>query len=286
MTSTFMEHARSCGLIMRDLQSDNRWHRVPTTDHPKKRNGSYIFDGRHGAAMNWGTMSDPAGYSEGTEAGTIVRVPPQATTPRESDEERQERARKAAATMIRRCGRAPHPYLTAKGFPRAVGLINEHRELVIPMRDMRDYSTVNTLQCITPTGEKRFLPGGKAKGSVLSFACPGWRERWLVEGYATGLSVQAALRDLRRKAEVIVCFSAGNLVHVASWLRFDAASRVGKQWDRLLVFADNDASGTGAAAADQTGLKWTMPDVVGMDANDAHLKLGLRSVVQKMLTIS
>jgi phage/plasmid primase-like uncharacterized protein len=42
-------------------------------------------------------------------------------------------------------------------------------------------------------------------------------ERWLVEGYATGLSVRAALRELHREAQVVVCFSAFNLAHVGRW---------------------------------------------------------------------
>jgi putative DNA primase/helicase len=77
--------------------------------------------------------------------------------------------------------------------------------------------------------------------------------------FATGLSVREALRVLHRPARVVVCFSAGNLQYVATQL---GGAR--------FVMADNDASGTGCRVAIATGLPWTMPPVVGYDANDFH----------------
>jgi putative DNA primase/helicase len=76
------------------------------------------------------------------------------------------------------------------------------------------------------------------------------------------------LSDLRRQAEVIVCFSAGNLRHVAALVKRPA-----------FVMADNDASGTGQEAAQATGLPWVMPAEPGTDANDLHASEGLRALV-------
>jgi putative DNA primase/helicase len=87
-------------------------------------------------------------------------------------------------------------------------------ELLIPMREFRHYAQINSVQRIAADGTKLFLPGGKAKGSVFFIGPLLAQERWLVEGYATGLSVRAALRELHREAQVVVCFSAGNLAHV------------------------------------------------------------------------
>ncbi|WP_246183747.1 toprim domain-containing protein [Pandoraea anhela] len=95
------------------------------------------------------------------------------------------------------------------------------------------------------------------------------REHWLVEGFATGLSVREALRSLHRPARVVVCFSAGNLQHVA-----------GQIPGRRYVVADNDDSGTGARVATATGLPWAMPPQVGDDANDFHQRAGLGALTR------
>ena len=93
---------------------------------------------------------------------------------------------------------------------------------------------------------------------------PKARRTWLVEGYATGLSLHAALTLLRLPDAVLVCFSAGNLKYVA-----------GVTQGQRLVFADNDASGTGERVARETGLPYCMAPVVGWDANDMHVKQGV-----------
>ena len=84
------------------------------------------------------------------------------------------------------------------------------------------------VEAIRPDGSKRFLAGGKAAGAVhrlgRGFA------RWYCEGYATGLSVQTALRRLHRRDEVVVCFSAQNLPAAA---RYD-------WWPDGYVIADRD----------------------------------------------
>jgi putative DNA primase/helicase len=76
------------------------------------------------------------------------------------------------------------------------------------------------------------------------------------------------------KASVVVCFSASNMVQVADQIP-------GKRY----VFADNDASETGAKAAEATGLPWTMCDSVGWDANDLHKKDSLFAVVKKIMDL-
>ena len=86
-----------------------------------------------------------------------------------------------------------------------------------------------------------------------------------MEGYATGLSVAAALKLMYRPAQVVVCFSAGNLGHVAE--------RIG---GRRFVVADHDASGTGERVAVASGLPWVMPK--SGDANDLHQSAGLLAV--------
>lgn len=271
---TFDEYAASHGLLIRRVQADNRWHRCATEDKPKKKNGAYIFDGERGAVKNWATMSEFAVYREGVRAGTIDRTALRAARVISEAEQRarQSEARKTAEDMIRRASLDIHPYLERKGFQQERGLVLDG-ELLIPMRDFTLYrQRLNSLQRISADGKKLFLPGGKAKASVFLIGPSFAKERWLVEGYATGLSVRAALRELHQDVQIIVCFSASNLAHVGGLVK---EMRVPAQ-----VFADNDVSKAGEQAAIETGLPWVMAPEVGMDANDLHMNAGLRSLVK------
>jgi putative DNA primase/helicase len=177
---------------------------------------------------------------------------------------RQVQAARDAQAMIRAATPAPHPYLARKGFPERCGLVHgEH--LLVPLRDERD--RVVSVQTIDPVGAKRFLKGSRTRGGAhrLGIAC---ERTALCEGYATALSLDAALKRLPGPHAVIACFSAGNLEAVAP--RFPQA----------LVCADNDFSGTGERVARATGLRWVMPPESGMDFNDLHLRDGLHAVVE------
>ena len=61
---SFVAHAQAHGLIINHAIPDGRWHRVPTVDKPRKRNGAYIFDGNSGVVKNWATMESFARYGE------------------------------------------------------------------------------------------------------------------------------------------------------------------------------------------------------------------------------
>ena len=160
-----------------------------------------------------------------------------------------------------------HPYLKAKGFSDATGLVfGEH--LLIPVRDAWD-NRLLSLQQISPDGEKRFLHGARARGGIFKMGIKG--KTLLCEGYATALSLLAAGRRLYRACTVIVCFSAGNLETVAP--RFPDG----------LVCADRDESQTGERAARKTGLRWVMPPQ-DKDFNDLMVREGVMSVVSVLRT--
>lgn len=266
---SFIQHAASCGLILDHVVADGRWHRVKTIDKPRKRNGAYLFDGRKGVVRNWATMHDYATYREdGTAQRVSMRDYREALrSARARQEHRYADARIIAEDMLKRAAWVNHPYLARKGFPDEFVWVLED-ELLVPMRDFKS-NALNSLQRITQNGEKRFLPGGKAKGSVLRLGASNARERWLCEGYATGLSVREALRDLRRSYQVIVAFSAGNLAFIAEQVPRPA-----------FVMADNDSSRTGETTAIATGLPWVMPPDLDTDANDMHERHGLRALVK------
>lgn len=179
---------------------------------------------------------------------------------------RQAQAAQQAADMLRRAVVAPHPYLAKKGFPTARGLVLGER-LLVPVRDVTDYTRVLSVQEITADGEKKFLAGGRTRLGVFRLGGFNAERVVLCEGYATGLSLDAALSRLGRHHAVIVCFSARNLELVA------------ERFPRAVIAADNDASRTGEMSAKATGLTWTMPPDVGCDWNDVHQRRGLFAVV-------
>ena len=254
---SFVAHAQAHGLMVNYVIPDGRWHRVPTVDKPRKRNGAYVYDGQSGVVKNWATMDGFARYGKGI-IKQIIQF--------DDGRERNARAAKQAMELIKSATVRTHPYLISKGFPRATGLV-VGEELIIPIRDYKTQK-ITGAQRIKESGEKLFIPGSRAKGSV--FVLGRGSESWLVEGYATGLSVADALRY--KPAQVVVCFSASNLGYVAE--------RIG---GKRFIVADNDASGTGERVAIASGLPWVMPDTVGHDANDVHQERGIVAV-QSMLS--
>lgn len=264
---SFAAFAREHGVLIGDLHADGRIHRVPTVEHPRSRNGAYKFTGEWGWVQAWESHAEPIVFRPD-------HVPPEVVhrdmaRERHRERERRERAAHLAMEVVQRCRFDNHPYLDRKGFKGEQGLVDFDGRLVIPMRSVGRYQRINSVQWITSEGEKKFLPGGAAKGSALILGAGA--EQWLCEGYATALSLRAALASLYRQAKVVVCFSAGNLAHVAGLLT-----------GRRLVMADHDASGTGERYAAATGLPWVMPPEVGMDANDMHRAHGVRAVAKLM----
>lgn len=287
----FVSFARAHGLRLDHAVADGRWRRVPTEDKPRRRNGAYVLDDRGGAVKNWATMDGFAYWRP--EDSSFVPIDRNALRRRAEASRREEAARharagqeaagilKAAQLITPRAG-APargwkpavepvlaHPYLVRKGLGDIAALVHEGF-LIVPMRiDAEHHQQLVNVQRIAEDGTKRFLPGGRAKGAHYRIGPARAREVWLVEGFATGLSLHAALKALYRNAAVMVCFSAGELRHASA----------------THVMADNDASGAGAEAAKKTGLPWVMPPDVGMDANDLHQRDGLRALVDLVRSV-
>lgn len=255
----FVTFARSLGLVL-DQPVLGAWTRVPTTDHPRKRNGAYRYLGTRGHAMNHATMSEPAYWEHDKQSGGLAIDPgvAEAAARRESVRIAQGRVRAAerAAQIVRDSVLLQHAYLDSKGFKELKGLVwsrNGAPVLVVPMRV--DGRLVGA-QLIDIDGDKKFLPGQLCRGAtfVIGQGAPIY-----CEGYATGLSAHAALMASRLRGSVVVCFSAHNLQLLA---------KTG------IVLADNDASMTGERAAQATGLPYWMSDRVGEDFNDFARRVG------------
>ena len=139
---------------------------------------------------------------------------------RAGDARRAALAAAKAADMLSISGLETHPYLERKGFADVRMPVLDGK-LLVPMRDVRDGS-LTSLQTIDDEGGKRFLPGGRKKGSA--FRIGRGRDKWYCEGLATALSVKAALEHIRppsmwNSCEFVVVFDAFNLVDVARFYR-------------------------------------------------------------------
>lgn len=263
----FEDFARSHGLILNGL-TPGKWVATPTEDHPRSRNGRYKFMGDHGFVQNWATMTAPAVW-KGQASLTYEQVK---QTKMQADKERKISADKAAAKagwILHQTRPAFHPYLKSKGFPEEEGNVwvtDDGLVLVIPMR-LTNGKLVG-VQLINEKGEKKFLNGQITKGAVFCMDAKG--VPLFVEGYATALSVRAAMKSIKIRYTIYVCFSAGNMEFIA------------KSIPGGLIIADHDGNGTGENAAKKTGKPYWLSPTVGDDMNDMHLRDGLYRVGQSL----
>jgi putative DNA primase/helicase len=256
---TFESFARENGLLI-DHVIEGRWVRVPTEDHPKKKNGAYIFDGRNGLIQNHAVHESPVRY-----VSDEPYVPdPHAAAKREKriaeQSQKQAAAAKKAAYIYNTVTVEPHPYLIRKGFPAPAKVWNGL--LTVPMRIE---GRLIGLQLIQADGTKRFLSGQRTKGASLIIDNHG--PNVLVEGLATGLSVRRALKHLRQRYTIHVCFSAGNMLEIA------------KTVQNPIVIADNDDMGIGTA-------KKIAPHYwvgeAGEDFNDFEQRVGVQAAAESL----
>lgn len=275
MQPDFRQTAESIGLQLRAIREDDRIHRCATDLHPKKQNGSYRTDGMRGWARNWETGETVTWRAEREVRRTAPPRPMPALKQRRDEEAaRAEWAAGVARHKIAKAIAQTHPYLERKGFPKALGLVFDGL-LLVPARLG---GQVVSLQEIAEDGTKRNLPGGRMSGA--SFSIGSGRDEVLCEGYATGLSIKAALAAMHLPARVTCGFSASNVATLA------------EKRPHAVVVADNDRPvsqfgglGTGEFYARRTGLPWAMPPHVGTDANDFYLSDGLPALQRMLLDL-
>ena len=266
----------------------------------------HLLQSNRSGALDWLRNN---GYIS-TEQASTVRIPqsPQVQARVKAEEQarkvrRQQgyaRAAVQAQEMVKNATFEPHPYLDAKGFPGKSALVLDGK-MIVPMRD---YSTgeVCAVQAIDADGGKKFQPGGcRAMDTVHVIGPPRSPVEWFCEGYATGLSIRAALQSVSRDDRVVVCFSSGQL-----------ASLAGRRNSRALVCCDHDwwrcrhpecktkwdfpadqcpecelktVPPAGETAARKSGRPWWQPDVAGYDANDVYREEGVRVLANHLLEL-
>jgi putative DNA primase/helicase len=258
----FLDFCRAHGIVIDRLPLPGRWVRLPTTDKPRHRNGAVKWMGTYGLCQNWAEQTEPAAWKAAGEtraaAERVRRVVEEAA---QHQAQAAKKAAQRAIAILAECELAAHPYLASKGFPEElVNVWNRETEnvMVVPMRAGRQ---IVGAQLIKPDGDKKFLYGQRSGGAEFVFGVRGTHV--LCEGYATALSAQQALRNLKAPYVLHTTFSAGNMKKVAEALPAG------------IVLADNDESGTGERVAREIGWPYWMSDAVGEDANDYARRAGL-----------
>ena len=277
----FITFARMHGVEINPsrLFPSQKIQRCGTTNKPRSGNGAYFWDGDRGWVMDWSGEAKVVWFSDPNAKPWTEEEKRAWAAKRDAEKQlqwrRYEEAAKQAEVTLKSAVVEEHVYLKFKGFPEERGLVLEDK-LLIPMRNVG----TNALQGYQAIWwnqkemkyEKKMMTGMRAKHAVLFMGNRTTKEVWLVEGYATGLSVRHALKSCGLHAAVVVCFSASNLVQVAERIP-----------GNRFVFADNDASMTGQQAAEDTKLPWVMADEEGWDANDLHVRNGLFAVANKIM---
>jgi putative DNA primase/helicase len=282
----------------RDIIPDGRVHRFATDGNPRKgKTGWYALhldgkpagvfgDWRTGITQTWVDSSQPRMTQSEREAFAVkVRAARNAY-----EAEQEARYKATAMTAQARWDRAlpapdSHPYLARKGV-HAHGLREEPPSiLLVPVCNDLSNTSIQTLQTISPRGEKFFVSGGKAKGGFFAIGdCTAPAVIVVCEGFATGASIHEATGHA-----VIVAFNAGNLQAVCTTIRRLLP-------DALIVVAGdddwaNDKGNTGMDAAKQAALSvggvvvaprfdFAHRDPKQTDFNDMATALGLGAVAE------
>lgn len=282
-----LSQMRDLGLVVDSIDTSGKLVRVPVSfpraDKGKKQSGWYVVhefrlsSGGIGLAGAYGNYKADEKRKVGMPAGSLTDADRAEYEKRRK--QAQEKARKEAEAAARQCKEraqriwsklpeeGPSQYLATKGVA-AFGLRFSRGSVVVPV-----YKPVATegpelfaldlvsLQFIDPEGGKKFLTGTPKEGSF----------HWLtpvpqvegpvvvVEGYATGASVQMATG-----LPVAVAFDAGNLVPVARALRkFMPGALICVAGDDDRVTEQEQGKNPGRdkakAAAQAVGGVWVLP---------------------------
>ncbi len=176
--------------------------------------------------------------------------------------------------------------------------------LLIPMvrLDLPHDQALRGLQAIGPDGTKRFTKGMEKLGACcrLGTLHEVGAPLLLCEGWATGSSIRAALRQLGRPLPVFVCFDAGNLREVSrllvrlhpscpqvlcgddDWKTLDPQGRPLNPGRVAASEARNEALAAGVPAISIHPVWRGVREAGWTDFNDLHLSRGVAEVAQQI----
>lgn len=268
----FQRFAEAHGLLVDSFIMDGRIHRCRTSHKPRSNNGAYMWAGEYGFCMDWAVHDSPQIWITDRE---VDHKEIQIKIRKNLDAYKKERAKinqlaiKKAELMLSRCQNDLSQYLASKGFHEmCFNMLFEDGKDPLLCVPMRINGRISGLQTIDPKGQKKFIYGTNA--SMATFDIGGGGQVFLVEGLASGLSMQKVAAHLKIPYTVKVCFSAGNMAKVANLLK-----------DPVLI-CDNDESKTGERVGIESGKKYYVPPVTGQDINDECLQSNYFTVSQKI----
>lgn len=270
-----------------------RWLNTDTLAGKKgKGDGRVKIQEHFVTAWNWQTgEKSTVSLRDGLSAKEQRTIAQSVAKSKAKAEKDAQRAAGMATALMKAASLSSHQYLIAKGFRDEQAMTVSARivreivgDYIVPagagqaiVIPARRNTTMTSAQLIWEDGSKKFLFGGETGGTCHRIASGVFT--WLCEGYATGLSVRAALKGLNIRATVLCCFSASNVAAVARGIQ-----------GRAFIAADNDKPlkqfdwlGTGEFYARQADLPYGMPAVVGTDFNDMHQQESIFAV-QRVLT--
>jgi putative DNA primase/helicase len=264
----FLDFCRLHGVIIDREPPIGVWKRYPTEDKRHHRNGAVKFMGDHAFVQNHATETEISVWHSDSDSVMDPNKARRAVEAAAWDiRQKQQEASRKAGFILHQCQIGYHPYLERKGFPDEQGNVWKTEDgllLVIPMRVGHQ---IVGCQIIDESGSKKFLGGQRTSNATFTFDNKG--DHIVCEGYSTALSVRAAMKALKRRYTLHVCFSAGNVIKVAATL------------PRGYVIADHDklnpSTGTraGHEVVKKVGWPFFMPEQEGMDFNDLHQSTSL-----------
>ena len=300
-TNGFVDSMRENGLTPpADIIADGEIHRFYVQgDSPNSQNGWYVLYNnslmagaygcwKRGISETWSERScrtlspdESARFRADVEAAKKKRAEVQAEIHIE--------CREKSARIWKNAAPAPHdhPYLIKKGLASTHGarFLNQNGCLVVPVQDWD--GTLHGLQFIKPKkdsfgSDKPFKFGTKIPGHFYPLGNQQASVVCLAEGFATAATIHEAT-----KLSVAVCFTSGNLKHVATMLRGNLPDAT------LIICADNDRHhevNTGVVsakgAAESSGGVLAIPQfpvgVEGTDFNDLAVAVGLTEVKKQI----
>jgi len=280
----FIDFARCHGLLI-DRLDEGRWARVPTEDHPRKRNGAYKFLGDVGFVQNHATMDEVAVWKSDRPA-TVAEQRDRAVRAAQMQARDLSRTLNAQKAMREAYHSMPnfvggHPYLQEKGLSvrGCSGLKLDRDVLVIPVTRN---GKVISYQTITKDGDKKFRFQCPVKQGYYLIERKGSSVTCFVEGFATGLAVYQALPQ----SSVLVCFNAGNLIDVAKDYPVNGMAVVcaDNDWVTQARTGTNPGVQKGLQAAELLGCGVAYPEMIdGSDWAD-FLKEEGEEAIPKMRT--
>ena len=192
------------------------------------------------------------------------------------DEKKVEEARalaaRKAAWLLSQAELDIFGYMDAKGMPDVqVNVWRRADQPPVMLVPMYYRAKLCGVQVIDTHGSKKFLTGQRTSEAYLKIG--EGRKVYLVEGYASALSLKAILTQLRIPLTIYVCFSAGNMAKLANLHR------------EAMLICDHDESGTGQKVGEESGCKYWYSDVLGDDINDYLKRVGLFRATQDLKSI-